>query len=288
MRRKTLALVAMAAVFMLVAAGCSKKADTTASPTGSTPSGTATSASPPAAALDTVKPGVLTVGSCLDYKPFEYTENGVLKGFDVEIMQAIADNLGLQLEWTKHDFDTIFTAVQANQFDAVAAASTITDERLQQVSFSDPYYAARQSLTVNITKTPSIATTDDLKAGDIIGAQKGTTGLKWAKDNLASKGIVINTYTEAPDAFTDLEAGQITGVINDEPSSESEVENRPDLKVIQPIDTGENYGIAVAQNRPDILAAINAGLAAIIADGTYKTIFETYFPGVPVPPQFGG
>jgi polar amino acid transport system substrate-binding protein len=288
MRRKTLALVAMAAVFMLVAAGCSKKADTTAIPSGSIPSGTATSASPPAAALDTVKPGVLTVGSCLDYKPFEYTENGVLKGFDVEIMQAIADNLGLQLEWTKHDFDTIFTAVQANQFDAVAAASTITDERLQQVSFSDPYYAARQSLTVNITKTPSIATTDDLKAGDIIGAQKGTTGLKWAKDNLASKGIVINTYTEAPDAFTDLEAGQITGVINDEPSSESEVENRPDLKVIQPIDTGENYGIAVAQNRPDILAAINAGLAAIIADGTYKTIFETYFPGVPVPPQFGG
>jgi ABC-type amino acid transport substrate-binding protein len=288
MRRKTLAMVALAAVLMLVAAACGNDDDTSSGPSATTEPSSTASASPTVAALDTVKEGVLTVGSCLDYKPFEYTENGELKGFDVEIMQAIADNLGLQLEWTKHDFDTIFTAVQANQFDAVAAASTITDERLQQVDFSDPYYAARQSLTVNTAKTPDITTTDDLKAGDIIGAQKGTTGLKWAKDNLASKGVVINTYTEAPDAFTDLEAGQITGVINDEPSSESEVENRPDLEVIQPIDTGENYGIAVAKNRPDILAAINTGLAAIIADGTYKTIFETYFPGVPVPPEFGG
>lgn len=288
MRRKTLALVAVAAVLMLVAAACGKKNDTGSGPSVTTEPSSTASASPTVAALDTVKEGTLTVGSCLDYKPFEYTENGVLKGFDVEIMQAIADNLGLQLEWTKHDFETIFTALQANQFDAVAAASTITDERLQQVSFSDPYYAARQSLTINTAKTPAIATTDDLKAGDIIGAQKGTTGLKWAKDNLASKGIVINTYTEAPAAFTDLEAGQITGVINDEPSSEAEVENRPDLKVVFPIDTGENYGIAVAQNRPDILAAVNLALAAMIADGTYKTIFETYFPGVPVPPQFGG
>jgi polar amino acid transport system substrate-binding protein len=286
MRRKTLAMVALAAVLMLVATACGKDEEpTSGSPE---PTGTAATASPTAAALDTVKEGTLTVGSCLDYKPFEYTENGVLKGFDVEIMQAIADNLGLQLEWTKHDFDTIFTALQANQFDAVAAASTITDERLQLVDFSDPYYAARQAFTINATQTPTITTTDDLKAGDVVGAQKGTTGLAWAKDNLASKGIDIKTYTEAPDAFTDLEAGQITGVINDEPSSESEVENRPDLKVIQSIDTGENYGIAVAQSRPDILVAINSALAAIIADGTYKTIFETYFPGVSVPPQFGG
>jgi polar amino acid transport system substrate-binding protein len=285
MRRKSLALIALIASIAMIAAACGKKNDTT---TGGTPSATATSASPTAVQLDTVKPGTLTVGSCLDYKPFEYTENGTLKGFDVEIMQAIADKLGLQLAWEKHDFDTIFTAVAANQFDAVAAASTITAERQQVVDFSDPYYNARQSLTVNTAKTPSVLTTDDLKAGDTIGAQKGTTGLQWAKDNLASKGINIKTYTDAPDAFTDLEAGQITGVINDEPSSEQEVQSRPDLKVVQPIDTGEHYGIAVAKNRTDIRDAINGALAEIIADGTYAQIFGTYFPGVPVPPEYGG
>ncbi len=280
MRRKAPAIGAVLLVVLLLAAGCGKKAKT--------PTGGASSQSPTKAALDTVKPGTLTVGSCLEYKPFEYTEGGTLKGFDVEIMQAIADKLGLKLEWTKHDFDTIFTALAANQFDAVAAASTITAERQQVVDFSDPYYNARQSLTVNTTKTPAILTTDDLKSGDTVGAQKGTTGLTWAKDNLGSKGITIKTYTDAPDAFTDLEAGQITGVINDEPSSEQEVQSRPDLKVVEPIDTGEHYGIAVAKNRTDIKDGINGALKEIIADGTYKTIFQKYFPGVPVPPEYGG
>jgi len=281
MATKRFGSVAVLAVLVLVAAACANNEPTS--------SGSPSSAgSPTKAALQTVTAGTLTVGSCLEYKPFEYSEGGTLKGFDVEIMQAIATNLGLQLTWTKHDFNTIFTALAANQFDAVAAASTITAERQQVVDFSDPYYNARQSLTVNTTKTPDIQTTDDLKAGDTIGAQKGTTGLSWATTNLAPKGITIKTYTEAPAAFTDLEAGQITGVINDEPSSEQEVQTRPDLKVVEPIDTGEHYGIAVAKNRTDIRDAINGALKAIIADGTYKTIFEKYFPGVPVPPEYGG
>lgn len=286
MRRKTLAMVALAAVVMLVAASCSKKADTSSG--SPEPSSTATSASPTVAALDVVKPGTLTVASCLEYRPFEYTEGGTLKGMDVDLMKAIADRLGLQLTWEKHDFNTIFTALAANQFDAVAAASTIRPDRLQVVDFSDPYYNSRQSLTVNITNTPDIQTTDDLKSGDTVGVQKGTTGLTWATENLAPKGITVKSYTAAPSAFTDLEAGQITGVINDEPSSESEVKSRPDLKVVQPIDTGEHYGFGVAKNRPDIKAAINNALKEIIADGTYKQIFETYFPGVPVPPEYGG
>ena len=176
----------------------------------------------------------------------------------------------------------------ANQFDAVAAASTITSERQQVVNFSDPYYNARQGFTVNTQKTPAITSTSDLTTSDTIGAQKGSTGLAWAQANLGSKGITIKTYKAAPDAFTDLEAGQITGVINDEPSAEQEVQTRPALKVVQAIDTGEHYGIAVAKNRPDILAAIYTALKAIIADGTYKTIFQKYFPGVSVPPEYGG
>ncbi len=282
MGRRMFSVIAVGAVVMLLASACGSKKPS------SSGGSSASAASPTKAALDTVTPGTLTVASCLEYKPFEYYQGGQLKGFDVEIMQAITQKLGLQLTWDKHDFDTIFTALAANQFDAVAAASTITTEREQIVSFSDPYYNSRQSLTVNTTKTPSIATTDDLKSGDVIGAQKGTTGLTWAKTNLGPKGVTIKTYTDAGDAFTDLEAGQITGVINDEPSSEQEVQSRPDLKVVEPIDTGEHYGIAVAKNRPDILAGINSSLKAIIADGTYKQIFQKYFPGVPVPPEYGG
>ena len=203
-------------------------------------------------------------------------------------MAAIAQQLGLKLEWKKANFDTIFTALAAGSFDAVAAASTIKPDRLQVVDFSDPYYNARQSLTVNTSKTPDITTTDQLPSGSVIGVQKGTTGKDWATQNLAPKGMQIKTYTNAPDAFTDLEAGNITGVINDEPSSEAEVQGRSDLKVVEPIDTGEHYGIAVAKTNPNLTKAINGALAAIIADGTYKTIFNKYFPGVPVPPEYGG
>jgi ABC-type amino acid transport substrate-binding protein len=273
-------VLAMGTVAVLLLGACAKS---TPSGGGGTPS-----SSPTAVQLNTLTPGTLLVGSCLNYKPFEYYQGGQLVGFDVEIMAAIADKLGLKLEWKKANFDTIFTALKAHQFDAVAAASTIKPDRLQVVDFSDPYYNARQSLTVNTTKTPDITTTDQLPSNAIIGVQKGTTGKDWAVANLAPRGMQIKTYTAAPDAFTDLEAGNITGIINDEPSSEAEVQSRPDLKVVQGIDTGEHYGIAVAKDRTDILKAINDALKTIIADGTYKTIFSKYFPGGPVPPEYGG
>ena len=267
MRRRYLGVAALLAL-ALIGASCSKSTTTT---TGGSPSG-----SPSPKPLTLITAGTLTVGSCLDYSPFEYFTAGSTTptGFDVEIMDAIAHQLGLTVTWKKSDFNTIFTSLAAGQFDAVAAASTIKPERLQVVDFSDPYFNARQSLTVNTSKTPDIHTTDDLKSGDVIGVQKGTSGKDWA--------------TNAPDAFTDLEAGQITGVINDEPSSDSEVKSRPGLAVVEPIDTNEHYGIAVGKGHPDITAGINSALKAIIADGEYKTIFNKYFPGVAVPPEFGG
>jgi polar amino acid transport system substrate-binding protein len=282
MRRRSTGVLAILTVVILAGTACAKSTPTT----GESP----TAGSPSPSPLSVLTAGTLTVGSCLDYSPFEYFTQGSTTpiGFDVDIMDAIAKKLGLTVTWKKANFDTIFTALAAGQFDAVAAASTIKPDRLQVVDFSDPYFNSRQSLTVNTSKSPGIKTTDDLKSGDVVGVQKGTTGKDWAEANLAPKGIQIKTYTNAPDAFTDLEAGQITGVINDEGSSLKEAQGRPGLAVVQPIDTGEHYGIAVGKNHKDILAGINGALKAIIADGEYKTIFKKYFPNNPVPPEYGG
>src|SRR2546429_4369808 len=141
---------------------------------GNSNNGPSGGASSSGAAFTTIKSGSLTVGSCLDYSPFEYYKGGQLKGFDVEIMQNVAQRLGLKLEWVKANFKTIFTALDGGQFDAVAAASTITPERQQVVDFSIPYYDANQSLTVNVKKTPTLKSVDQLKKGDIIGGQAGT------------------------------------------------------------------------------------------------------------------
>jgi ABC-type amino acid transport substrate-binding protein len=258
---------------VLVAAACAEEP---------TPDGT----SPEGPAFQTLQEGTLQVGSCLDFKPFEFIQGGDEKGFDVDLSEAIATELGLQVEWVRADFDTIFTAVAANQFDMVAAASTITEERDQVVDFSDPYYNARQSLAVNTAETPEVASTADIGDGHVIGVQKGTTGRDWAKGNLEPQGAEIRTYTSITDAFRDLEAGRLTGIVNDEPSSQEIVKDLTGVEVVEGIDTGEHYGLAFSPDNPELLEAVNGALATLIGDGTYAQIFGQYFPGVEVPPEF--
>jgi len=238
-----------------------------------------------------MKQGILQVGSCLDFPPFESVKNGNEIGFDVDITDAIAKRLGLRVQWIKANFNTIFTAVAGHQFDMVAAAVTATGktgaDRAQTVDFSNYYYNSLQSLTVNPTKTPSITTTDQLASGDVVGAQKATTGEAWAKDNLASQGVEVKSYTASPDSFRDLEGGAIQGVINDDSSSEAIVATQfPDLKVVQTIDTNEKYALAFAKDTPDLLAAVNWALEQMVADGEYEQIFHKYFPEGQLPPEF--
>jgi ABC-type amino acid transport substrate-binding protein len=225
------------------------------------------------------------VGSCLDYSPFEYYKKGQLKGFDVDIVDAIGKKLNLKVQWVKSNFNTIFNAVSAHKFDMVAAASTITAQRKKIVNFSEPYYDALLSLTINKDKTPSIKSTNDLKKGDIVGVQKGTTSAIWASQHLAPKGIQIKSFTSAPDSMSDLESGRVVGVINDLPSSVSIVKNRPSLAVVEPIQAGQHYGLAFAPDTPQLTIAVNKAFEALVADGTYETIYHRYFQG-PVPQEF--
>jgi polar amino acid transport system substrate-binding protein len=236
--------------------------------------------------FETIKEGVLQVGSCLDYRPFEFIKGGEETGFDVEMVDAIAEELDLEVQWVRADFDTIFSAVAAQKFDMVAAASTITKERQQTVDFSDPYYASRQGLSVNTNENPDIKSTDDIGDGDVVGVQKGTTGADYAKENLEPQGAELKTFTAAPDAFTDLEAGNVDAVLNDEPSSAEEIKTRPGLEVVEAIDTNENYGFAFSKENPDLTLAVNDALQAVVDAGTYEEIFKKYFPGVEVPEEF--
>jgi polar amino acid transport system substrate-binding protein len=285
MRRRLIGSVAAVALFGLLAAACSNNG----TPSGGSASPTQSSTGVPNLPnFSTLHKGELSVGSCLDYKPFEFTDpnTGKLTGFDIEMIDAIAGKLGLTVTWVKANFNTIFTALAANKFDAVAAASTITPARQQVVNFSDPYFNSRQALTVNTNKTPDVGSAVDLKKGDVVGVQRGTTGHDWAVAHLEPKGIVIKSYVNAPDAFTDLESGQIQGVLNDEGSSLSEAASRPGEKVVEAINTGEVYGFAVSKDNPKLLAAMNLALKALIADGTYSRIFKKWFPENPVPPEF--
>lgn len=226
----------------------------------------------------TQKPGVLTVGSDVPYPPFEdFDAAGNVIGFDADLIEEIARRLGLTVEWIDTDFDTIFTQLATGRFDVVASATTITPERAQQVDFTDPYYNSQQAFTVNTNLTPGLVTTDALVAGDSVAVQTGTTGSDWATDNLAPRGIDVREFQVVGDMYNAAEAGQVKGVINDEPSAVDEVGNRDGLRIVQVIDTNEKYGFGVDPERSALLAAMNAAFADMLADGTYQTIYDTWF-----------
>ena len=276
MRNKNwMRLVALMAIVLVAFAACGEDTETpTAQPTDEGP------------AFTTLEEGVLKVGSCLDYRPFEFVKNGDEKGFDVDLAEEIASRLGLEVEWVTAIFDNIFTDVDAGKFDMVAAASTINEERLAIVDFSEPYFNARQGFSVNTNETPDITSTEDLGEGDTVAVQKGTTGKAWAEENLADQGVEIKTFDAVTGAFTDLEAGNVVGVVNDEGSSIAEVASRPGLEVVEAIDTDEHYGFAFSKDNPELTQAANGALAEIIADGTYEEIFKKWFPDLPVPEEY--
>ncbi len=277
---RNLALLIAALLALAVVAGCggddddeNGAADTEAADTGAD----GEEALPD---FSTVEDGILTVGSDIPFPPFEFREGDELTGFDVDLMEEIASRLGLdEVRWVDTSFDTIFTQLAGGRFDAVASATTITEERSQIVSFTDPYYLAQQALTVNTAETPDLTSVDGLGSGDVVAVQQGTTGEIWARDNVP-EGVQIRSFPEAPDTYTALEAGNVTAVIFDEPSALSEAQRREDLEVVATLDTGERYGFPVDPENEELLEAMNAVLAEMIEDGTYGEIYSAY-PDLP-------
>ena len=239
---------------------------------------TTTSATTTVAASLTQTPGVLTVGSDIPYPPFEdFDASANVIGYDADLITEIAERLGLTVEWIDTDFDTIFTQLATGRFDVVASATTITPERAEQVDFTDPYYNSQQAFTVNTDLNPFIDGTEDLGEGDSVGVQTGTTGAAWATDNLGPLGVEVREFAAIADAFAAVEAGSVTGIINDEPSTVAEVGNRTGLEIVEVIDTNEHYGFGVDPARTALLAQMNTALAAMAADGTYQAIYDEWF-----------
>ncbi|HWC13250.1 MAG TPA: basic amino acid ABC transporter substrate-binding protein [Actinomycetota bacterium] len=279
-RNKALVLlIALLAVFALFTGACGDPDDEVEEPSA----GDATGAADPGAGEFTTKnEGRLTVGSDIPYPPFEFRKGGKLTGFDIDIIKEVGTRLGLEVtddDIKDTSFDTIFSQLAGGAFDVVIAASTITPEREKEVNFSDPYYNAQQSLTVNTNERSDIKSIEDLGEGDVVGVQNGTTGKKYAQENVP-EGVQIRSFPEGPDGYTALEAGQVDAVINDEPTAIAEIAERPGLELVQTLETGEAYGIAVDPSNEPLLEAINQALADMIEDGTYEEIYSRY-PDLP-------
>jgi polar amino acid transport system substrate-binding protein len=234
-----------------------------------------------AADLGLIQEGQLLVGTDTPFPPFEIGKPPDITGYDILVVNKIAEKLGLSVTYQDTSFDTIFRDTAQGKFDMAVAASTITAERQQTVDFSDPYYQANQSLIVASDNT-DIATTDDL-SGKTVGAQDGTTGEDYANDE--TDAAQVRGYPEGPDAITALRNGQVDAVIIDQPVAKDATESTAggDIKIAQEIVTSELYGLPFAKDNDSLREAVNDALVELKEDGTIADLYEQYFPGTEPP-----
>ncbi len=223
-----------------------------------------------------VDEGALTVCSDTPYEPFEFEgEDGEQTGYDIDLLRAIAEDAGLDLEVLDLPFDGILGSLAAGQCDVVASAVTITEERAQQVDFSEPYFDADQSLLVRAEDEGTYASLADL-AGQRIGVQSGTTGAEYARAN-APDGAEIVDFEDADGLFAAITSGDIAAVLQDLPVNAYRATQDDAFVVTETFPTGEQYGFAVAKGRTAILEFVDAGLARLRDSGELDEIYATYF-----------
>lgn len=220
-----------------------------------------------------IEDGQLLVGTDAPYPPFEIgtPEEGNFTGFDKELMDAIAAKLGLEPTYQNSSFDTIFRDVASGQFDIVAAASTITPARSKVVTFSRPYYEAQQALVV--PEGSDIASTDDL-AGQIVGAQQGTTGQTVAEDD--TDASEVRGFGKGADALAAVTTEQVAAAIVDQPFAADAVEKQGGIEIAEEIPTNELYGFPTAPDNP-LSDAVDEAIGQLIEDGTMDELYQKYF-----------
>lgn len=271
-----LAVLVIAALLVAACGGSGTSSQPTEAPVVQEPAAAPTEA--PAAEPAPAEPLSIKVGTNAEYRPFEFVdEAGAVVGFDIDLMGAIAKAAGFEAEFVNTRWDGIFVALAQGEFEAVMSAATITDERKQTVDFSDPYFVSGQGLSVKDgSDIAGIADVDGKK----VGVQLGTTGDIWASENT---GAEVVRYDEITLAMQALANGDIDAVLNDAPVSADIILANPELGLVMlpEIYTSEEYGVAVNKDKPEVLAAINTGLAAVKASGEYDAIYEKWFGMAP-------
>lgn len=216
----------------------------------------------------------ILIGADTTFPPFESEENGDVKGFDIDMIKAIADKEGLKVEQIKTmDFDGLIPSLQTDAIDVAVAGITIKTERLQKVNFSNAYY--KSGLSILVKNNSKIKSFDDLK-GHLIATKKATSSVDYLKDHGIKDGD-IKQFESIDQAYQTLESGGVDAVLFDNPVNSNFKAQHKDVKIVGGLLTGEYYGIAISKKKPDLVKKINDGLEKIKEDGTYKELFKKYF-----------
>jgi polar amino acid transport system substrate-binding protein len=223
-----------------------------------------------------IEAGKLSICSEIPYEPFEFEDPAGpagYSGFDIELVDAIAKELDLELVVNNTPFDGIWLQPAAGACDLVASAMTILPDRAENALFSDPYFNADQSLLV-------LADNFDLQLADTggmkIGVQVGTTGEKYAEENAPSDAELVS-YDEGAALFLAIEAGEVDAILQDLPVNGYRATKDDSFAISETFPTDEKYGFAASLDNTALIDDINAALQTLRDNGTYGDLHEKYF-----------
>lgn len=216
---------------------------------------------------------VLRVGTDAAYEPFEYIdEDGNFAGFDMELIAMIAEEMGRELELQNVQWDGIIPGLMNGNYDCLISAMTITEERMKQINFSDPYFTIKQAIVVR-ENDDSITGSADL-VGKTIAVQNGTTGDLYASQ---IEGVRMKRFDTNPQAIQELLNNNADATVMDDLVAYQAISKMSGLKMIEIPDAEvENYGIGVKKGNEELLAGINKALATLRENGKLGELVEKY------------
>lgn len=210
------------------------------------------------------------------FPPFEFTnENGEFVGIDVDILNAIAENQGFEVDLQSLGFDAALLAVQSGQADGVIAGMSITDKRKETFDFSEPYFDA--DVTMAVAKESEIKSYEDLN-GKTVAVKTATNGADYAKSIAEQYGFTVVEFKDSPTMYQDVIAGNTVACFEDYPVMAYNIQQGAEMEIPEGMTAaGSQYGFAVAKDlNPELLEMFNAGLKEIMDNGKYQEIIDSY------------
>ena len=227
-----------------------------------------------------VSPGTLTVGTDAPYAPFEFGDPPHYRGFDIDLVNALARKLDLKVKIVDRPYSTLIPRLRLGGFDLIASAMSITPQRRRQVSFMKANFDSTQSIMVR--RGSGIRSVRDL-AGLTIGAQDGTTGEWFAIDRTPARKVL--GYPSGAATVAALKNGQVAAVILDEPIARQVMRGGVrGLKIAKSFSVGNKYAYAVKKPNNRLRKGLNWAFGKVKADGTFRRIYRRWF-GMNPPPS---
>ncbi|QEM82562.1 transporter substrate-binding domain-containing protein [Halomonas binhaiensis] len=229
-----------------------------------------------------------TVGVEASFPPWAYVESGEFKGIAIDAMKAIADEMGIEIQFQDMPFPSLIPALSAEKIDILATGLTVTEERSKAIDFTIPWWETNDVVLVPEDSDLNVFTA--VCCGARIGVQGGSSQQAWMEDNVVDSDIDVELakYDSYVTAVDDMAIGRISSVIVDDTSAQEYINAGKPIEIAGKIYIRAPLALAVSKGDPqDILASLNQGIMAIYESGKWQEIIGHYIPGI-TPPAIPG